>query len=199
MNFAWKPGQQRTTKENKHMFKAKFSAILMLAGLAALAAPAVHASLIGDTVGCNITGGGSFTCDTSTATVQDPGNEFFVGGGQFISVDIASSTISLDFLVTGSLGATIINLTGLDWVDMPLGEILDVQLTSNSGVIGLDAGDLTFGAHNVSINLIDTEFQAGASALITLVTSHTVPVTGILPLLGLGIVSLGLARRRRKH
>ncbi len=158
---------------------------------------AANATLIGDTVGCNITGGGSFSCDVATNTVVDPGIEFYVGGGQFISVDISASAIALNFLQTGSLGGTIINLTGLDWVDMPLGEIIGFELTSNSGINGFASNDISFGAHNVSINLIETDFNAGASAAISLITDHQVPEPGTIVLLGFGLVGLGLTRKRR--
>jgi hypothetical protein len=119
----------------------------------------------------------------------DPGSEFLVGGGSYLGVDIAANTVTLDFFITGGLGATIINLTSLDWFGDPGVIITGATFDSISGVTGLTAGDLAFGDHSVSINLVGTGFTAGDSAVISLTTSNvsSVPEPSTSALFGLGL------------
>ena len=148
------------------------------------------AVLIGDTVNCNITGGGSFGCSPGSAVVG-AGPEFNVGltNDPFIGVDLAAESITLDILQDNELGGTIINLTDLDWIDRP-GEIVGLSL-SNNGINGLTLGDLSFGTNNISIDLRNTNSNAGAFALIDIDVRH-VPepftILGTFSAIGIGAI-----------
>lgn len=132
---------------------------MALAGLVLSVIGFANATLIGDNVDCNISAGGSFTCSLSTNTVVKPGIEFYVGGGDVISVDIGASVVDFEFLVGGSLSATIINLTDLYWIDMPLGEIVGFSLNNVAGINDFLSANVSFSAHSLSVDLIGTSFM----------------------------------------
>lgn len=169
------------------------SALILLSSMSTL-----HASLIGDTVGCNIGGGGTFTCSASTSVVGG-GAEFGVGTdlqNPVITVDISANSISLFFNGEATLGQTIINLTDLDWVDQP-GQITGITLIATDNLFNLSQSDLSFTADSVSINLVGVEFNSGR-AEIGLTVNHgatAVPEPLMISLFGLGFVLLGFQRK----
>ncbi|MDX2465204.1 MAG: PEP-CTERM sorting domain-containing protein [Porticoccus sp.] len=152
-----------------------------------------NATLIGDEVGCEITGGGTFSCDNATAVVGE-GVDFTIGltNSGYIDLDLMNETIGLTFTQDGSLGSTIINLTDLDWVG-----VVEASIISISGINGFTNDDLIIGSDSLIINLIGTDFTAGASALIALSTGSPVPAPTTLALLGLGLAGLGWSRRKK--
>ncbi len=176
-----------------------FSSFVLLAGLNLLAPPA-SASLIGDTVDCDIQPNGSFwSCDQPSAVVG-AGVEFILSlqSAPRFSVDVGADgfTISYDQINTGlGLGAgEVFTLSDMDWVGMPTGVITDAFLEVQVGG-GLVDADVTFTDHSVRLDMNGTSWSPNDFVRIALVTDHSVPepLTSALLLMGLG----GLALRRR--
>jgi hypothetical protein len=127
---------------------------LLLASL--LTVPAAHAAgLVGDTVGCSVTGGLLYACDADTAVVTE-GAEFSIGfdGYRFFEVDVGASSFKItdtggfgamgtDTLVMSSLdlGAPITGLSvSLSGVSGPF----KTSFTADSVTVDMD-GDVPFG------------------------------------------------------
>ena len=165
--------------------------------------PAQAASLIGDTVACSITPGSIWSCDPTSAMVVDPGNEFTLelAGEAFFNVDIRASSILLNYVNNGGLGAgagELLTLSSLDWMnslDKITGFSLEVV-----GAYGLTASDITFDDHAVNVNLNETSWTPGNSVAITLETDPTsVPEpSSFLSLLIVGGIGGGSMTLRRK-
>ena len=170
-------------------------------GLAFLGmAGSANASLIGDTVSCSVTGGGSFDCTPSSAVVG-AGTEFGVGNSSFpnaIGVDLGAASVDLLFNFTGNLNRTIINLTDLDWVGAK-GFLTGATLDSTSRIIGLSQSDLTTGPDSLIIDLRGTRFLRNATASISLQTVHAVAEPATLGIFGASLLGLGLMVRRRRR
>ena len=186
---------------------SKKSLVSMAFGAAALlgvmAAPA-QASLIGDTISCEITPTPFWVCDNPTAVV---------GAGAEFELDIPQSPTDFGFLVdVGAesvrlssnednifgLGANeFLTLSDLDWVGM-IGEIVGIENFSFGGVTGMDSSDISFSEHSVMIDLHDTEWSPDSFIYFDLQTRHRVPEPGVLGLIGLGLAGFMIARRRRQ-
>ncbi|KXI30711.1 PEP-CTERM sorting domain-containing protein [Paraglaciecola hydrolytica] len=156
-----------------------------------------NASLIGSNIDCAQTGGGSnFSCNIATSTVIDPGSEFLVGNSfSYISIDINDFSIDLDFLLNGSLGSTIIVLSGFE--SSLFTSITSDNLVNVSGITGFDFSDISFGTDSITFNLIDTEFVAGATAKLLLNTVQNVSEPGSIALFGLALAGFFASRRKK--
>ncbi len=159
------------------------------------------ASLIGDSVDCDIQPNGSFwSCSSAAAQVVDPGVEFtldLIGTPRF-EVDIAESDVLLTWIASGpfSLGANeVFTLSSLDWIDIPQGEIVDFTIATT--LVGIDASDVTIGPHSLSIFLDGgVTYNTNDTILVELITNH-VPAPATVTLLGLGLAGLAFSSRRR--
>ncbi len=172
----------------------KFCAVLSLVTLTGFA----NAGLIGDTVGCQQTGEGTFSCDAASAIVG-PGNEFGIGSSySFIEVDISDSIVDLFFPSSGSLGATVFVLSDLDW-SLPGFALSGVSIIEQSGITGFDLSDLSFTDDSLTVDLIDTDYNGQAFAQIGLQFTNpaAVPAPATLALFGLGLAGFAFVRRKR--
>lgn len=167
---------------------------------------AAEASLIGDSVTCSTVQipFQLFHCFSPTATVTaGPAPEFIVGfpltNELTFSVDVAAASITVEAL--GNLGSL-----GEEWtmifgdLDSSAGDIVGVGLVTSGGVVGLDASDVSFTAHSVTINPNHTDlWDLGDTAVISLIFENAAPVAAptTLLLVAAGLVGVGAWRRRR--
>jgi hypothetical protein len=173
---------------------------------ALLCAPPALATLIGDTVTFSRFFDGA-PVDSQSAVVG-AGNEFSDLGGSVVS-NVSAAAIRLDFTSTTS-NTLFSNGTppqfyrweSLDWLDDPAGVITGVNVTFENVLPGpspipFSAANVTFTDHSVDLLVGDYTFGLGAFVLIDLETNHqSIPEPAALALLGIGLLSLGLIRRR---
>jgi|SRR5215831_12192978 len=183
--------EKRTTK--------RYLGALYLALGVLLSPIAVQASLISDTVGCSITGGGSFTCSSATAVVVNPGVEFQIGNlpsSPFFNIDFRSNDVLITNIDgTFTLAVTMLNLTDLS--DAFTGS----SLLSTSGVTGLNPGFVSFNAGTVVVDMRNAGMGAyipGATIDIALTNAATAaPEPATASLISVGLIALAVIRRRR--
>ena len=182
------------------------SALMLLLGAAPRAA---EASLIGDSVTCATTTAPQFNCAPATATVGS-GAEFTlsVPFQDFFSVDVAASSITDAFAIPPDSTLTLENFGLLTFgsLDSSLGDVVGVSLTTTGLITGIDASDLSFTAHSVTLDLNGNNFWANppdspvASAVISLLFADAAAVPGpaTLLLLASAITGLGAVRAWRR-
>jgi hypothetical protein len=208
-------------KSIKHLFIGSVLAGLIFVGTAVPA----EASLFGDTVYAEFTGGsamvfspGSSLGSSLGSAVVGEGWEFDVGfpAGTTITagttimgtIDLDDSSIhitstrSLLTFISGSSTADsslpdTLTLSDLDWVGTP-GRIVGISLEAGD-VTGLASKDISFGDDFVSVLIANTFWASGQSATINLEVVHgTVPESGsTLAMLGLVAAGLMGVHRRR--
>ena len=178
---------------------------VVLAWVSPVSGPA-QATLIGDSVTFARFFDGAPV--NSQTVVAGPGNEFSDLGGLVVS-NVSASSIRLDFtsptnntLFSNGTPPQFYRWESLDWLDDPAAVITGVNVTFESIVPGpspipFSAANVTFADHSVDLLVGDYTFGIGAFVLIDLETDHqTVPEPAALALLGVGLLALGLVRRR---
>jgi hypothetical protein len=192
----------------------KLAGAIAISITAALAASPASATLIGDSVGFTTasTGTTTITGGSSGVTVVDPGSEFAacVGpnddgciiSGLSVGVDIGDSTITFSFVgstsdATGNFSITISS------IDEIISSVTGGPLNLTVGAFDL----ASFDAHSITFTGTPGSFGpfVGYSALGEIVQSVTfkigaigaVPEPATLTLIGVGLLGLGLTKRRR--
>ena len=189
---------------------------LVLGAILVFSPLASHASLIGQDVACNVDSPfpDLFECSTTDPQTVGDGAEFQLLWFDQAAwdVDIGAESILLTYLLQSSFqwGGAIdvfLNLFDLSWGEGG-GTIVDAITTFSGITLGPDGPpvpdgglDATFTVDSVTLRFNageTTNWQVGSSMLVELVTEHTsVPEPTTLALLGIGLLGMGLARRRK--
>ena len=167
-----------------------------------LATSPAQASLIGDSVDCDIVPNGTFwNCNPTSAIVTDPGAEFsltLATFGEFFSIDIGESSIAMIYSMTSGIDLTsgeFVTFSDLNWTDFP-GEISGFSLDI-FGDMGITESDISFTADSIGINFNNTSWDPGDSIVVNLETIHATPVPE--PNTILGMLAIGCLSLRLKH
>jgi hypothetical protein len=168
-------------------------------GLALAAAAAIpstaNAQSVGDTVTCAVTGSGTFSCSSASATVA-AGTEFQIGNAptySFLGADFGEGTLFINALADSSLGGTILNFTD---TNAPFTSFL---LASSSGFAGFDISDVSLTGGLLSIDLRGTNNTQGGQIALQLSSAAAVPEPSTWAMLLLGFGAAGFAMRRRRN
>jgi hypothetical protein len=150
-----------------------------------------QATLVGHTVTCSITGGGSFACNTPSATVG-AGAEFLIGNGfSYLNADFSEGLLTVNTLRNNSLGATILHFADLS-DPFPFANFLGF-----TGFSGLDASDVSLTAGILSIDLRGTTSTAGSRFSVQVGQSNRISEPISLALMGLALAGLAAIQRRK--
>lgn len=180
-----------------------------LVGAALMWATSANASLIGDSVEAAMSGGLFIETQFVSPQVVGAGVEFSGGirlspGDPLsaeIQVDVSDSGFTVGGLNTstwgghGGLDSLRIDLTNLDWLGQP-GEIIGINDLGGSHLVQ----ELGFGPHSAFVIFSQLSFGASVPNLraFSFDVRHDAPEPGALALFGVGLIGLGLARRRRR-
>lgn len=163
--------------------------------LIAMGSQRTSASLIGDTVDCDLASPFG-SCSQQSAVVG--GGLEFTAFGVFLEIDIADSSILLSTQPGNDFGIPgVLTLSDLDWVNAP-GQITGFQLSLNGNITGFTSSDITFGSNEVVIDFETASFDVDTSATIQLQVTHSVPEPSIFLLFPLGLAAMRFMLREKK-
>ena len=121
----------------------------------------------------------------------------YLPGDGWYFVDVEASSLSVLYGRSPSWSAADFNgliVSGLDWIG-ELRSIVGIDVSTN--LPGFDLDRVTFSADSISINWQGLSFDAGTRWDIDIITA-AVPEPGTLALLGIGLLGMGMTRRRKK-
>jgi hypothetical protein len=165
------------------------AASFFLLGL--FAAANSQATLSGDKVNCDITGGGNFTCNVASATINN-GVEFIIGNStEFLSANFSNDLLTVTTLESNSLGGTILNFTD------STSAFDSESLIGSSEFTSFGASNVSLTGGDLAIDLIGTSSVTGAEFSIKLGSANNVPEPASLAIFGLGLAAIMVLARRK--
>lgn len=174
-----------------------------LVGASFLVGPAAHATLVGDSVTCDISSSAAAWVCTPPSAVVDAGVEFdlvLTGTPVAFEVDVGASSITMTS-VGGALFAganELLTIGDLDWVDGP-GRVVGIANFFTSGTSGIELADIGFSEDSVSIFFDGgAGLNEGSVISFDLVVEHEAPVPepAAAVCFAVSLAVLGVARRR---
>lgn len=183
----------------------KFALALVLGAAATFSAPALAATLIGNSISGSVHfpvvgqvyGSGSFSYTPNPFTVLDQGPEATLLLDGFVPIEIDFDANSLVLTVPIETGFANADFTGLVFdvvAGNPFGDIASVTSPAGQVVVAflLDGG--------LYVNLSSVSFNPGDQVTVTFEDATTVPLPAALPLLAGGIgATAWIARRRTRQ
>ncbi len=160
-----------------------------------------HATLINDTVACDVQPNGSFWSCSSPSALVGAGNEFqlLLQGTPLFDIDIGASSFSMTNLEGLFAGVgELLTISSLNWTDFPSGTITGITNFFTNANAGIEEADVTTGPNSVMIDFNQSSWSVGQSLSFDFVTTHDLPEPATMTLLGFGLAGLGLAARRRR-
>lgn len=180
-------------------------AALLLIGTSLVFSNWAHATLIGDTVTCAITGQFDPLCSPSNTAIVGNGVEFVIteqNTVNLLAIDIDDSSILISTMgnTLGFLPNDRLTLSDFDWLGMPA-EIVGISNFMTSRTSKLSVDDITFTSDSITLDLSSSFwFHFGEDAFVKWeIVTQNVPSPTTLAMFSLGLVGLWWSKREAQR